>query len=190
MGVTIHYQGALPDEAAYERFLETVETFAAKRRWPSWKIEEAEAHLIRESEEGPIEYVGPSRGVEFLPHSGADPLRFEFDLNLFVQEFCKTQFAGVATHVEIIDLLRAVSTHFDRLEVSDEGEFWETGDVDILAGHLNRIDEILAEMKRDDPTADGPIRLESGRFIDLMTGQRHAPRWLWGLKKLLKLPLR
>lgn len=189
MGVTIHYEGGLLDEAAYERFLETAETFAAKRRWPSRKIEEAEARLIREGEEGPIEYVGPSRGVEFLPHSGADPLRFEFDQNLFMQEFCKTQFAGAATHVEIIDLLRALSAHCDRFGVSDEGEFWETGDVEILAGHLDRIDEILAGMKRDDPTADGPIRLESGRFVDLMTGQRRVPRWLWGLKKLLRLPL-
>lgn len=47
--------------------------------------------------------------------------------------FTKTQFSSLKAHVQICDLLRYLQKrYFVELEVSDEAEYWETGDMDML----------------------------------------------------------
>jgi len=50
-------------------------------------------------------------------------VRLEFDENLYVQEFAKTQFAGVDWHLKVVGLLKAIQSYFRELRVADEGEF-------------------------------------------------------------------
>lgn len=59
------------------------------------------------------------QGVEVLPHPDCDPVRLEFDEDLHIQEFTKTRFAGAATHVEVIELLRRIAPFF-------AGSTWRT----------------------------------------------------------------
>lgn len=186
MGVTIHYEGVLRNAAAGAALIETVAGLGEAQGWPVSLIDEAETRLTHFIAEVEVEYVGPSRGVE-LQAPGAEPLRFEFGDDRFVQDFCKTQFAGVEVHAAIVELLRTVAPLFEALEVFDEGELWETGDAATLVGHFERIDDIIADMKRKDPAAEGPIRLESGRIVDLMEGPKGPPSEPRGWKKLLGL---
>lgn len=51
----------------------------------------------------------------------------------------KTQFAGWQTHVMIVHLLKYLSKkYFLELQVKDEGDYWETGNVEILKENFNR----------------------------------------------------
>ena len=62
--------------------------------------------------------------------------QFEFDKDCYVQEYVKAQFAGVETHVAIIDLLRRIQSFFESLAVEDEGDYWTTSDEVTLADHI------------------------------------------------------
>jgi hypothetical protein len=112
--------------------------------------------------------TGPAqRGVAAVCRS--DPLRFEFDSKLYIQEFIKTQFAGPAIHAQVMQLLRTLEPHFETLSVEDEGELWSGGDVDVLQGHLSAVERALVEHLQQNPGAQGPVRLESGRWVDFIS---------------------
>ena len=63
--------------------------------------------------------------------------------------FCKTQFAGAHAHIVVCRLLQELRDNFmPCLEVSDEGEYWETGDIEKLTeniGHLGDMIKALGE---------------------------------------------
>jgi hypothetical protein len=112
--------------------------------------------------------LGPTFGVLLLPHHACDSLRFEFDKDYYVQEFVKTQFAGVETHIAIIELFRRIQFFFDGLKIKDEGEFWNKSDENVLEQHMQRCNEVLQEMLAN-PCAKGPVRLPDGRIADYMS---------------------
>lgn len=172
MGVTIHFEGQLRGEGQYAALLRGARAFAFTRGWPVREIDEREKILNRVIDEREVEYVGPVLGIELQPHLGAEPLRFEFDKHLFIQQYCKTQFAGADTHIEIIELFSEVAPLFFNLDIADEGEYWELRDRSILQGNLDAVEAMIAEALRKDPTAQGPIRLESGRIADVVSDRR------------------
>ena len=125
--------------------------------------------LHRIIDEREVDYVGLVTGIELLPHPRSDPLRFEFDDQLFMQQYCKTQFAGSDTHIQIIELLRKVAPLFEKFGVFDEAGYWESGDRSILQGNLDTVEAMIAEAMQKDPSARGPLRLESGRVVDFVS---------------------
>lgn len=128
MGVTVHFEGRLRGEEALAEVVALAETYAESRNWPISRIDEPEVMLRRVKDEEDWDYVGPVRGVVLNPHENADPFRLEFDKDLYVQEYTKTQFAPVECHKEIVALLRQLESYFESLTVEDEGEFYETKD--------------------------------------------------------------
>ncbi|NBW13512.1 MAG: hypothetical protein EBR82_36450 [Caulobacteraceae bacterium] len=169
MGVTIHYEGRLRDEAAFEAVIARVQSACERHGWESSRFAVPSATLVRIVDEQEIDYVGPTKGIELMPHPAADPLAFEFDGSLFVQDFCKTQFAGPALHIAVVDLLEDIAPFFDALTVIDEGEYWGTHDEALLISNLEAFDETLARHLAENPDARGPMRLPSGRIIDVYT---------------------
>jgi hypothetical protein len=124
MGVTIHFEGRLKHPKAYPLLLDALQEYATTHDWPVKQIPEQERTLRRVRDEKDWDYSGPTFGLELQPDENADPLRFEFDKDFFVQEFIKTQFAGPDLHIAVITLFRLVEPYFDKLEIDDEGEFW------------------------------------------------------------------
>lgn len=170
MGITINFEGRLVGAAEYDRLVDTVTRYAAPRGWPVTEIPRLERKLLRVDAEGEdADYSGPSFGLEVLPSPECDPLRFEFDETLYVQEFCKTQFAGAPVHVEIVELLSDLRPLFIDLIVDDEGHYWDTRDPERLERLLVGVDAILKDMLGKDPHARGPIRRSDGRIVDLET---------------------
>ena len=56
----------------------------------------------------------------------------------------KTQFAGVDVHIKIIKLLKYLKTKYlVDLQVSDEGQYWETGDEHLLKQIFERYDQAM-----------------------------------------------
>lgn len=58
--------------------------------------------------------------------------------------FCKTQFAGAYAHIVVCRLLRELKDKFiPRLYVSDEGEYWQTGDIEKLKKNIGSLGEMI-----------------------------------------------
>jgi len=169
MGVTIHFQGQLTSEAAYRDLVGLVASIAEAEGWRTEPIASREVTLLRVRDEKDWDYTGPVKGVAVDLHEDCDPVRFEFDKDLYAQEFTKTQFAGAEYHLKVIALLKAVQPFFRELKVDDEGEFWDTGNRAILQDHLNTIDKMIEDKLRENPTARVKVKEPDGKIIDLIT---------------------
>ncbi len=154
---------------AFAALVRRVEETAKAKTWLTEKFENNEITLlrVRANEEG-WDYTGPTKGIVLYLHENCDPVRFEFDRDLYIQEFVKTQFAGVPAHLELISLLRDIQHFFEDFKVEDEGEYWETGDELVLAEHMRRCDEVIAELARKNPSAQIKVRTPEGRLMDLL----------------------
>jgi hypothetical protein len=169
VGVTVHFEGALSDESSFRRIIVSAQEFAMDRNWSTSLIDEAKAKLQRVRGDEDWDYEGPTRGIALQPHPNCDPLRLEFDSDLYIQEYCKTQFAPSRVHMEIVELLRILQPEFRSLSVLDEGEYWDTADESRLESHLSACFKALDEHLERDPNLMGPVRAPSGRILDLVT---------------------
>lgn len=168
MGVTIHFDGKLLGASEYDALLRQVRDFASSQSWPTEEIHEAQRSLERVRNEQDWDYIGLTKGIVVYPHDNAEPLRFEFDDNLHIQEYCKTQFAGPSVHVSIVELMRLLQPLFEILSVEDEGEYWDTNDRSLLSHHMHRVDVQIAQLVAEKPSRQVAVRLPSGRIADLI----------------------
>jgi len=169
MGVTIHFEGQLKNEAAYQQLLETVLSIAKAEGWSSEAIESKVTTLSRVRDEQDWDYVGPIKGIVISIAEDCDPVRLEFDNDLYVQEFTKTRFAGVQVHMKVLELLKALRPLFRDLKVEDEGEYWETGSLQGLAEHMNCAQEAIEAELGKYPNGQMKVKTPSGRIMDLVT---------------------
>lgn len=169
MGVTIHYEGRLRDDASFERVMKVIETFARAAGWRTELVASEHARLTRVIDEEDADYDGPVRGIVVYPHDDCDPMALVFGSDLFAQDFVKTQFAGVDVHRRVVELLQAIEPHFSSLMVEDEGEFWETLDAQVLEMHIENTNRVLAEYLAEHPGAQAKVKLPTGRMVDIMS---------------------
>jgi hypothetical protein len=170
MGVTIHFDGQLLGEDAFRSLVSTAVAFATSHTWLTELIESEQTTLLRVGDnEEEWNYSGPTKGIVLYPSEDCDPVRLEFDRDLYVQEYTKTQFAGVETHLKVLKLLTALKPFFRSLRVQDEGEYWETGDAETLAEHMTAVQNMIESELKKDPTAQVKVKTPSGRIMDLMT---------------------
>ncbi len=69
MGVTIHFEGQLRDESAYNQLIDAAESFAKARGWVTRSIAEANTILnrVRSDDETEWDYEGSTKGIEIRP---------------------------------------------------------------------------------------------------------------------------
>jgi hypothetical protein len=67
--------------------------------------------------------------------------------------FCKTQFGSPETHIRVCELLRLVEKYADEWEVTDEGDYWESGSEETLLATWARYQAIF------DAFSDPQVRL-------------------------------
>jgi hypothetical protein len=168
MGVTIHFEGRLKSEKVYEDLLALTSAIANAQKWLTEAIEPTEKTLLRVRDEEEWDYTGPVKGIIVRLDEDCDPLRLEFDRDLYIQEFVKTQFAGVQCHLRVIDLLKSIQPLFHELKVEDEGEYWETEDLATLETHVETVREVIEEELRKNPAAQLKFKTPEGRIIDLL----------------------
>lgn len=109
MGVTIHFEGRLKDEASLDHVLTLTRRFCEERSWPYELINQSCITLKRVRDEKDWEYIGPSKGIVVQPHENSEPFRLEFDKDNFLQEYTKTQFAPIEVHIALVSLLRQLA---------------------------------------------------------------------------------
>ena len=136
--------------------------------WPFAEVDRDDATIARVIDEEERVYRGRAKGLVVHPHPEAEPLHFVFGDDLFMQDYCKTQFAGAEAHISVVALLRRIAPHFERLEVTDEGEFWETEDEGRLRELMAGFGEALSRVLAGHPNARVKVRLPSGRIIDAL----------------------
>ena len=138
--------------------------------WLTEPIESEQNSLLRvRNKEEEWNYVGPVSGIVLYPSEDCDPVRLEFDSDLYVQEFTKTQFPGPGIHLKVVALLRVLKPFFRQLEVEDEGEYWETGNVQTLVEHMNATKQVIEAELRKDPSSQAKIKTPEGRIMDLLS---------------------
>ena len=169
VGVTIHFEGQLTSEAAYQDLVGLVSSMAEAKRWTTEPIATVETTLLRVRDEKDWDYRGPVKGIVVHLHTDCDPVRLEFDRDLYLQEFTKTQFAGVQIHLDVLRLLKMIQPFFCELKVEDEGEWWETEDTQILTQHFARAQKAIEAEVRKTPSARMKVKTPSGRIMDFIT---------------------
>ena len=167
MGVTIHFEGRLRDLPSFAAVLSLARGFSDAHHWPCWPIEQTHVTLKRVRNEEDWDYSGPVNGLAIEPHTDSEPFRLEFDRDLYLQEYCKTQFAPIEVHLQVVELLNLLKPLFENLQVTDEGEYFETGDLALLTQHRNSCFEVIDQYLAEPDRYQGPTRLQSGRIIDI-----------------------
>lgn len=168
MGVTIHFQGRLKSQTDYEQVIQKAEAFAVSNNMTYQKFEEDNKLLQRIKDEEEWDYTGAVKGIKIKPNQGCEPLWLEFDRDLYVQDFCKTQFAGIDIHILIVSFLKSIATHFEQLDVNDESEFYETADFSLLEEHYYGFWDAFDNAKAENPKLKGPFFMDNERIVDLM----------------------
>ena len=128
MGVTIHFSGTLRSATDLAAVRSIASKWAAHWQCEVVDISSDKQKLIRVRDGEVCIYESPVTGAMLMPHPDADPLVLEFDRDLYVQHFCKTQFAPAQVHVEIIEMLQELAPLFEHFAVHDEGGYWGSGD--------------------------------------------------------------
>ena len=166
-GVTIHYQGTADSGESVGKILAAVSAFAKEHKW---KVEDASApngKLERQDGEKIMEYHGRVTGVIVQVNEDCEPLAFQFDTNLFLQDEVKTQFAGVAVHIHVVTLLESLKPFFKELTVEDEGGYWDEHDKAALEARLDEVEAQIAEQKRKHPEIQTAFHMRNGRIADV-----------------------
>ena len=194
MGVSIHYRGQLDDIRQYAVLGEELCDIAAVMGWPSTSLDDdwelpADANLSGSRGNTVIAGHLGLKGVQITPGPKAESLSFFLDhdgnlrspmsmvliLNGTLKSeqawvSVKTQFLPAEMHVWIIGLLKYLKKRYiSNLQVCDEGEYWETGDIRILKEKMDFIDEKLGQIS---------MELSSTRFGDVsgMSAEQIASR--------------
>ncbi len=168
MGVTIHFEGKLKSDKDFDNVIKISTDFAQLNNMDYQIFEEYDKKLQRVKNEKDWDYHGLTRGIKIRPDVNSDPLWIEFDNDYYIQEYCKTQFVDIDIHIKIIELLKKIEPYFQNLKVEDEGEHWDTGDVEILQMHLDNCFRAIEDAKNENSNLSGPYRIKGERIVDLM----------------------
>ncbi|HRP56018.1 hypothetical protein [Agriterribacter sp.] len=149
MGLSIHYSGVLRDKKLLTLLTEEVSEISETLDWAPRIIDDKEL-----------------KGISFAPER-SEPVFLTFDhnnrllspTNNFVKEIydgvrfdkellfttsVKTQYAGPDAHIAVIKLLKYVSAKYlESFTLSDEGNYWETGDEKILYAQFKKYEDAL-----------------------------------------------
>jgi len=166
MGVSIHYRGRLDDVGRLAVLCEELTDIAAAMGWESTRLDDdwdkpADARLRVTPSGARIDGHLGLKGIQIMLGPKAEPLSFFFDREGNLRSpvdtvsildrildpeqawvSIKTQFASPEVHVWIVGLLKYLKKRYiSDLRVSDEGQYWETGDVRILKEKMDLINE-------------------------------------------------
>jgi hypothetical protein len=165
VGVSIHYRGHLNDATQLPVLSDELADIADAMGWQSTRLEDdwaepANARLEGSRNGGRIDGHLGLKGVQITPRLEGESLSFFFDREgalrspmstVLILEgtlkpehawmSIKTQFLSPEIHTWIIGLLKYLKKRYiSDLEVSDEGMYWETDDINVLRDKMDLID--------------------------------------------------
>jgi len=175
MGITLFASGKIDTIEDIPRLIEYVKEIAEERGWKYRVIEDdfdtrPNASLAQIDSDTPgvvIKGTLGLKGVVLNVGAGAEPLQLLFDQNgiltgmpqqLFWIEdqgkserctMCKTQFAHIDGHIEMVELLSMLKGRYlSNLAVNDEGGYWESRDKKTLAEKRIFLDQCIRHTEK------------------------------------------
>jgi hypothetical protein len=169
MGLSIHYRGQIRDYALIEDLISEVEDICNSLGWDYhiWKKETCINDDVHIHNPAFIGYAMEDlKGISILPKdcepvdlaffpSGqlCSTMKLRFNnaaTNDLMVEYvsCKTQYAGMDVHLTVLKLLQYLKDkYFSVFELTDEGMYWETKDIEVLKSQFARYDFIVNSMR-------------------------------------------
>jgi hypothetical protein len=161
MGLSIHYGGSISDPGCLAELISEVQDIAGVYGWPChvYEREFPENHFgcsVITNEVYGISFAPPECEPVFIcflsngKMSGPVQLQLYGDTPIAEEKkylyiiSVKTQFAGPEVHMVIVQLFRYLSQkYFARFNMTDEGNYWETSDEDILKDYFKKYTDLL-----------------------------------------------
>lgn len=183
MGMSIHYRGRLDEVGQLARLCDEMADIARAMGWETRRLDDdweqpPDARLRSTPKGAHIDGHLGLKGILLRPDVDAESLSFFFDREGNLRSMMdvvmivdgtlkpqdawvsvKTQFASPEVHAWIIGLLKYVKKRYvSDLQVSDEGEYWEIGDIRILREKMEFIGKKIEQLS---------AKLSSTRLGDL-----------------------
>jgi len=168
MGITIHYRGRLNSPNMIDPLSEEVEDIARSLAWGLHRWEEDlskpnTARVLRRKDHIEISGHVPLRGLTLFPHRHCEPVSLTFDRRGYLLDAfgmtlvssgerkpgniwlsTKTQFSPLEIHITIVQLFHYLKKKYiGNLEVSDDGGYWESGNIQDLERRVDSINRSL-----------------------------------------------
>lgn len=173
MGITIHFRGSLTDLDKINKLVSEIEDICKIMNWEFRVLDDDwckpdDAQIIKDGDGIGITGNLGLKGIGFKPHEECEWVDLYFDRNRTLSSITtrrlqlqdqsdthnnnwnsvKTQFAPVKIHIAIIKLLRWLKEKYIHdLEVSDEGEYWDTDNPDLLHSHKETISMTMTSLE-------------------------------------------
>jgi len=169
MGLSIHYTGIIRNYAIIENLITECEDICKSLEWDYhiWEKKNNSNDHIHLNNPAFINYTTSDlKGISFTPKDSetvslvffpsgilCSPVKLMYNdpatNNLMVETVSvKTQYAGMDVHLTILKLLQYFKDkYFSLFELSDEGMYWETKDLEVLKKQFARYDFIVDSMK-------------------------------------------
>ena len=148
MGLTIHIEGQLKSEKDFNELMVLATNYAFNKGFRYNLFIEKENILCKIKNGKLIDGNYLVKCIVINPGDGCESLIMEFDEELHFQTSCKTQFADPEIHMELVGFLRKIEPFFEFFTVQDEGEFWETGDAEILRSKINFLNQMMDSVQK------------------------------------------
>lgn len=161
MGLSIHYNGRFNKNSSLEEMILEIEDISKIYNWEYHVFE----RKFPDSNWNKTEHDSKLYGICFTPPgcetvfisflsngrmSGAAQLQLYAmsedpeEASWLYQLFVKTQYAGSEIHMVLIHLLKYLDKkYFLEFEVQDEGQYWETGDKELLRDTFKEYTQLL-----------------------------------------------
>ena len=168
MGLSIHYSGLLRNYALIENLINECEDICKSLEWDYhiWEKKSNANDYVHLSNPAFINYtIEDLKGISFTPKESetvslvffpsgilCSPGKLKYNNpvtnELMVETVSvKTQYAGMDVHLTILNLLQYLKDkYFSVFELSDEGMYWETKDIEVLKAQFARYNFIVNSM--------------------------------------------
>ena len=160
MGLTIHYSGKLKNASELMLLIDEVRDIAIEKEWDYFIFEEEFENnkftskpdldelfgimvTPKNSEPMCFSFLSDGRMCGII-NFNVITINYEIDENLAFSLFTKTQYAGFEIHKQLIVLLDHISKKYlVDFTCSDEGQYWETRDEDLLKETFKRFGSFI-----------------------------------------------
>ncbi|MBK8522171.1 MAG: hypothetical protein WAT20_09320 [Ferruginibacter sp.] len=169
MGLSLHYRGQIRDYALIEDLISECADICKSLEW-DYHIWNKESSINDDAHIDNSDFIGYTmedlKGISILPKecepvdlaffpSGklCSPIKLQFN-NAATNDLMvayvstKTQYAGMDIHVAVLKLLEYLKDkYFSFFELSDEGMYWETKDIEVLKSQFARYNFIVNSVR-------------------------------------------
>lgn len=173
MGLSIHYSGTIRNQSLIQQLVNETSDICVSMNWKYTIINESGKEAVNGIVFSPencepvfLTFLSNRRMCSPLSLRNKDSYAANgINPELIYTTSTKTQFAGAATHIALLKLLKYLKgKYFETFEMDDEGYYWETNDKKILLQRfneysylLNAVGDVLSDIEHEPGVSIGSL---------------------------------